>query len=325
MFLGVAMSYVNFLSTVKVYKFLRAARFASVLLLLPLMCNLVNAQQLKQQYRQYEIDQGAGLYAANCAECHVGGDGVPGVNLRTGQFKHSVTDEDLMAVIRNGIPGTAMPPHTLIGSELAALVAFIRSMQNGDAQPVKLGDEAKGKQLFQTNGCFNCHRVGAQGSRRAINLSDAGTMHPPSFLQKALLDPGGAALTEPEIRMMRATTNKGAVITGRRLNEDTFTIQLMDEHENLVTLEKPDLKSLVTVSEPPMASLKGKMSEDQIGDLVAYLASLRGTASNTGWQTGPGNYMANQAAAERAALQARAAAAAQQQHNSSAPATGGRP
>ncbi|HXA55907.1 MAG TPA: c-type cytochrome [Candidatus Acidoferrum sp.] len=245
---------------------------------------------MADDYKAFQVDRGATLYGENCRECHADGSGVPGVNLRTGQFLHGSTDDDLMVIIRNGVPGTAMPPHDLPGSDIAALVAYIRSMGKDTSAVVKLGDPAKGKALFNgEGGCLNCHRVGSAGSRVALNLSDTGTLHPPSYLERALLDPNSVAAGTPENRLMRAVTNSGKVITGRRLNEDTYTVQVIDEHENLVSLEKSDLRSLTVLNESPMPSLKGKFSDDQIGDLVAYLASLKSSAATpTTYGSGPG-------------------------------------
>lgn len=257
---------------------------------LPVMAPL-SAQQMQQDYRQFEIDSGAALYASQCVECHTDGTGVPGVNLRTGQFRRALTDEDLLAVIRNGVPGTAMPPHNLPGADIVALAAYVRSMTQDQTNLVKLGDPEKGKMLFENEGgCLGCHRVDGKGSRKALNLSDAGTVHPPSYLERALLDPNGTAAQMPESRYVRAVTNKGTIITGRRLNEDTYTIQLMDDHENLVTVEKDDLKSMTVLRDSPMPSLKGKFTDEQISDLVAYLASLKSgqAAAPTSYGIGPG-------------------------------------
>ena len=133
--------------------------------------------------------------------------------------------------------------------------------------------------------------LNGKGSRIALNLSDAGTLHPPSYLERALLDPNGTAATMPESRFVRAVTNKGTVIIGRRMNEDTYTIQLMDDHENLVTLEKDDLKSLTVIKDSPMPSMKGKFTDEQISDVVAYLASLKSSqvAAPTGFGVWAGN------------------------------------
>ncbi len=256
-----------------------------------LLPSSATAQQMQQDYRQFEIDTGASIYSSQCVECHTDGTGVPGVNLKTGQFRHALTDEDMLAVIRNGVPGTAMPPHALSGPDLVALVAYVRSMSQDQTNLVKLGDPEKGKALFENEGgCLGCHRVNGKGSRKALNLSDAGTLHPASYLQRALVDPNGTAAGLPESRMVRAVTSKGTVVNGRRLNEDTYTIQLMDDHENLVSLEKDNLKSLTIVKDSPMPSLKGKFTDEQISDLVAFLASLKFTqqAAPTSFGSGPG-------------------------------------
>ena len=246
---------------------------SSVLLSLALVSHLEARQQT---YRASDADAGATLYASNCSICHADGQGVPGVDLRSGQFRHASTDEDLIAVIQNGIPGTAMPGHRFTATELTGLVAFIRTMRDYGSKPVKLGDAQKGQALFEDQGgCLQCHRVNGRGSRVALDLSDAGLVHPPAYLQRALLDPNSVAAEMPENRFVRVVTNKGVTITGRRLNEDTFTIQMIDEHENLVSIEKSELRSYSILKDSSMASLQGKFTDDQISDLVAYLASLK--------------------------------------------------
>ena len=94
----------------------------------------------------------------------------------------------------------------------------------------------------------------------------------------------------PESRFVRAVTSKGTVVIGRRMNEDTYTIQLMDDHENLVTLEKGDLTSMTVLKDSPMPSLKGKFTDEQISDVVAYLASLKSAQATTptSFGSGPG-------------------------------------
>ena len=234
------------------------------------------AQQMDQQYKQFEIDRGATLYSANCAECHTDGGGVPGTNFRTGQFPTGSKDEDLISAIHNGIPGTVMGPHDFDGNELTALVAYIRSLAQADAVPVKIGDAKKGSVLFQQNGCLECHRVGMEGGHTALNLTDTGAQHAPSYLQRALLDPNSVLPLTPASRLVRIVTNSGKTISGRRMNEDTYTLQIIDDHENLISLDKSDLRSVTILKESPMPSEKGKLTDEQLSDLVAYLTSLKG-------------------------------------------------
>jgi cytochrome c oxidase cbb3-type subunit III len=238
--------------------------------------SVLRAQQ--PTYRPSDIDNGAILYAAQCTSCHgAAGDGVPGVDLRTGQFRHGVADKDLLVTIRNGISGTAMPAHgDLTGNEILSLVAYIRNMRDYKSETVKLGDPQKGKALFEGDGgCLSCHRVNGKGSFVALDLSDTGSLHPAAYLMRALLDPQVNSESQPQNRYVSAVTKRGAVVTGRRLNEDTFTIQLMDDHENLVSLSKANLNSLTVIKGPTMPSAKGKFTDEQISDLVAYLASLQ--------------------------------------------------
>lgn len=249
---------------------------------------------MQQNYQQFEIDRGATLYSSNCQECHADGAGVPGVNLRTGQFPAGSTDADLMNAIRNGIPGTMMPPHEFSAADLAALLAYVRFLAVDRSSPVKLGDPVKGEALFDgEGGCLNCHRVGEKGSRTALNLSDAGSLHPASYLERALLDPNGVMAEMPESRLIRAVTNTGRVITGRRLNEDTYSVQVIDEHENLVSLQKAELRSLSIVKESPMPSLKDKFTDEQINDLVAYLTTLKSADAQSPTQFGSGPGVGN--------------------------------
>jgi len=238
---------------------------------------MTGAAVAQQKYQPADIDLGATLYTTNCAVCHAEGAGIPGVDLRSGQFRRATTDDDLVAIIHNGIFGTAMPAHPDFSSaNLVAIVAYIRNMRDYGFKPVKIGDEGRGKALFENQGgCLSCHQVNGKGSHVALDLSSVGAVHPASYLQRALLNPESILSDMPQNHFMRAVTKRGETISGRRLNEDTFTVQLMDEHEHLVSLEKSNLRSLSVVEVTTMPSLKGKFTDDQISDLVAYLASLQ--------------------------------------------------
>ena len=232
------------------------------------------AQQ--RTYRPAEIDEGATVYAANCFSCHGEGQGVVGVDLRSGPIRRASTDDELQALILKGIPGTAMPPHALTTPQLNGLVAYIRTMKDYGSKPVAMGDTARGRTLFEGEaGCRSCHRVDGKGSRVALDLSNVGAVRPPAYLQRALLDPNSTYVEMPENRFVRAVTSKGATITGRRLNEDTFTILVIDDRENLVSLDRAVLRSYTILKESPMPSVKGTLTDGQVSDLVAYLASLK--------------------------------------------------
>jgi putative heme-binding domain-containing protein len=143
-----------------------------------------------------------------------------------------------------------------------------------DASSVTVGDPARGQELFTSSGCAGCHRVEGKGPRYAPDLSNVGATRTPDILQRTLLDPDGAML--PLNRTIHAVTKDGKAITGRRLNEDTYTVQLIDPQEHLVSLEKADLREFTILKTSGMPSYKDKLSSKDVADLVAYLLSLKG-------------------------------------------------
>jgi hypothetical protein len=80
----------------------------------------------------------------------------------------------------------------------------------------------------------------------------------------------------PQNRFVRVVTGDGVTITGRLLNQDTFTVQLMDENEQLRSFQKSILKGYSFIDKSQMPSYKGKLNAQDLTDLVSYLASLKG-------------------------------------------------
>ena len=137
---------------------------------------LVFAAAGAAQYNQGDVELGFTLYNANCITCHgPNGDSIPGINLRTGQFRRVRTDDDLNKLVQTGIPGTAMPSGRYSTAELGGLVAYVRSMKDFDATGAGNGDASRGETIFEEKGnCTGCHRVNGKGSRVAPDLSDIG-------------------------------------------------------------------------------------------------------------------------------------------------------
>jgi putative heme-binding domain-containing protein len=225
------------------------------------------------QYSQEDIATGSRLYGAQCNQCHGrDGDQISGIDLRRRVFRRSSTDEDLARVISSGTPG-GMPPFRLQPAELAGLVAYIRAGFDTTSS-VKLGDGVRGKAIFDGKGnCANCHRVGAHGPRVAPDLSDIGLARGPAALERSVREPSSAML--PINRPVRIVTKTGAVIRGRRLNEDTATVQVLDDRERLVSIAKRDVRTFDVETVSPMPAYAGKLSDSEIADLVAYLVTLR--------------------------------------------------
>jgi cytochrome c oxidase cbb3-type subunit III len=254
----------------------RKAPFARAGILLSIVLPLA-AQQHAGISSPQDIENGARLYAVNCAACHgQDGDLVAGIDLRRGQFRRASGDEQLGRLILQGIPGTAMPPHAFNPADLATLVTYLHTMRDFGSRAVPSGNPARGRALFEGKAaCASCHRVNGKGSRIAPDLSEIGAIRPASALETALLEPQKSAL--PQNRFVHAVTRDGKVFKGRRLNEDTFSVQLIDEHERLVSLAKSDLREYKIQRGAAMPSYKDKLTDQERADVVAYLASLTGS------------------------------------------------
>ena len=74
---------------------------------------------------------------------------------------------------------------------------------------------------------------------------------------------------------MKVTRADGSVVEGLRMNEDTFTLRIMDENENLWHFAKSQIRSSERIETSTMPSASETLSAAEVDDLVAYLFSLR--------------------------------------------------
>lgn len=238
---------------------------------------LIPAALLAQHtYTPADIQEGGRLFRANCVLCHgPEGDQVPGIDLGHARFRQTYSESALIKIIQNGIPGTGMPPNNLQDFQAEIVVAYLRSLATAGRTVTGNGNAARGKALFAGKGnCASCHRVDGVGSRVGPDLSDIAALRRTAEIEQSLLDPNAEIL--PQNRTYRAVTSKGEVITGRLLNIDSFTVQILDSKERLLSLQRSDLRESGFVKDSPMPSYRDKLSSQELADVVAYLATLKG-------------------------------------------------
>jgi putative heme-binding domain-containing protein len=246
------------------------------LLPLTLLLAIPGALLAQHSYTPADIQEGGRLFRANCVLCHgPDGDQVPGIDLGHGKFRQTYSESALVKIIQDGIPGTGMPTNNLQDFQAEIVLGYLRSIATSGHTVSGNGDSARGKAVFEgKGGCLQCHRVGARGSRVGPDLSDIGALRRNVEIERSLLEPDEEVL--PQNRYYRAVTKQGAAITGRLLNVDTFTVQILDSSEKLVSLQRSDLRESGFVGRSPMPSYRGKLSSQELADVVAYLASLKG-------------------------------------------------
>ena len=254
-------------------------QLAAVTLLTPALLASVRAQVVIQdhpgQYSQADIEAGARVYSTQCAQCHgPNGDMVSGVDLRRGQFRRATSDEDLAAVVTAGVATAGMPPFALQPSELTGIVAYIRAGFDLTSPAVKVGNAERGRAIFEGQGaCASCHRVNGRGPRVAPDLSEIGVARTPAALQRTLLDPSSGML--PINRPVRIVLKDGRTISGRRLNEDTYSVQVIDDKERLLSIAKTAVRTFQIETRSPMPSYATTLTPEQRADVIAYLLTLR--------------------------------------------------
>ena len=219
---------------------------------------------------------GRQYFLGHCAQCHgPEGEGGRGLNLTTGRYRLGGSDRELFRTIRRGIPGSEMPGSRLSENELWRIVAYVRRLGTAGAEEKAPGDPAAGKTIYESKGgCPQCHVADSRGGNLGPDLSEIGLRRALKFLRQSLTDP--EAYVAPNYRTVTVVTRQGEQITGIRLNEDDYSIQLRDTRDNLRSYLKSNLKEVKLEKRSLMPAYGSALSAPEIENLVAYLSSLRG-------------------------------------------------
>jgi cytochrome c oxidase cbb3-type subunit 3 len=233
---------------------------------------------------------GESQFRANCAFCHGLGarGGGRGPDLTRAQKRHGKTDADLFRTISDGIPGTGMPQNGTTGQgvgmtaeEIWQVITYIHSVEKKSAL-LPTGDAARGDKLFHGSAaCFTCHMINGKGGRLGPELTNIATARSVEALVDSVRIPSrrlAIGLIEntkefpQEYETVSVVTADGQAFTGVALNEDNFSLQMMDTQQQIHLLEKDRLKSFKKSRESLMPAYDEKTLPDQdLQDLLAYL------------------------------------------------------
>jgi putative heme-binding domain-containing protein len=219
-----------------------------------------------------DIALGAKTFRSHCAPCHgMHAEGGRGPNLASGRFYHGSSDANLLTNITEGIPGTEMPSLFYMEDRVWQVIAYIRSLNAAAGRPP--GDAARGAALFRSKGCIGCHRVNGEGGGLGPDLTQIGKMRSVEHLRQSILDP--SADVQPRYWVASFKDAAGKAGDGFVMNEDAYSVQLMDMNQQLHSYEKAALHDYKVEKVSKMPSYKDSLTGEPLDDLVAYLASLR--------------------------------------------------
>ncbi len=219
-----------------------------------------------------DVAQGQKTFRSHCSPCHgLTAEGGRGPNLAAGVFYHGSSDRALLQNISEGIAGTEMPGLFYSPDRVWQVIAYIRSL-NAGSRPAAAAAVAEGRALFQREGCAGCHRVNGVGGAMGPDLSTIGKTRSQENLRQSILEPG--AQVPSRYWVVTITDGTGSQSEGFLMNQDTYTIQFIDMSLRLHSVEKSTLKTLRIDKKSKMPSYQGRLSEEQVTHLVAYLSSL---------------------------------------------------
>jgi putative heme-binding domain-containing protein len=224
-------------------------------------------------------EEGRVAFRGSCSLCHgIKGEGGRGSDLTISAYSTGTADGDLYNVIANGVAGTEMAGFAsrFESDDIWRLVSYVRSIAGSSSNRIT-GNAGNGERLFWNKGqCGQCHMVNGRGKRMGPELTQVGRQRSAAYLRESVVSPG-ADLT-PGFATITVVTKDGKKIVGAQRGYDDFSAQLMDAAETYYSFQKSDVASITQEYKSLMPATFGRLfNETELNDLVAYMASLRGT------------------------------------------------
>jgi cytochrome c oxidase cbb3-type subunit 3 len=228
------------------------------------------------------IQAGMGIFRSRCADCHgIDAGGVRGPDLRQ-VWASGRTDSGLFHTLRNGVPGTEMPPVGVRTNddEIWKILAYLRTLAATAPAEVQAGNVENGERVFRAQ-CAGCHRVNGRGGRLGPDLSRVGVARSRAVLVRRVR--GAVEDFTTGFEPVTVTTKNGQSVQGVKKNEDLFSVQVMDSRERIQGYLKSDVRQVTDGKQSAMPVFgPDRLSESDLTDLLGYLATLKGFDPSVG-------------------------------------------
>ncbi|NKB32391.1 MAG: c-type cytochrome [Pseudomonadales bacterium] len=241
---------------------------------------LLGSQTFAQEVNPLERDPraarvGGSLFRAQCATCHgadaKGIETIDAPDLTLMFTRDGVNDGSVFQVIRDGVPGSIMPPHSFTDTEVWTLVSYLRSVAvAGTTSPID-GDPRRGLTLFNEN-CALCHRVNGRGGSLGPDLSAITSRRSQTALVNSIRDP--SANIGRRFKPVTLVTTANDLVQGTIKSEDAFSIQIMDSNQILRGFRKSALREVIHEETSLMPNFSDSdLSNSDIDDVLSFLQS----------------------------------------------------
>lgn len=235
------------------------------------------------------VAQGKALYDQHCTACHGAnggaGDRAPAIVSTATSMRGQRSDAQLMAIVKNGIPGSAMPAWggRMSDGDIANIGAFIRALRGTALDNPLPGDVARGEAVFWGKGqCATCHAIAGRGSVIGPDLGNIAAERKSNSITDALTKAehrvygdGGVHLPTPppmDHEPVTVVTKAGRTIDGVMRNQDAWSVQFIGMDSKLYSFDRSDLRSITIKPGGIMPTDYDKrLSPEEFKDLLAFL------------------------------------------------------
>lgn len=250
---------------------------------------------------QQAVRDGKAIYDRVCTACHgpdgTAGERAPAIVLANAgtALRGQRSIAEIEGIVRNGIPGTAMPAWgtRLSDQDILKLGAYIQGLRGVAIDNPLPGDVARGEQIFWgQGGCGACHMINGRGGVTGPDLTNiAGTRKAAAIVsalteaEHVVFSDGGVhlpALPPMNYQPVQVVTKDGRTIDGVMRNQDHWSVQFIGMDGSYHSLARANLASVTVKPGSIMPTDYDKrLSPADFRDLLAFL-------TRQGHKPGPG-------------------------------------